>query len=370
MYATIVGCRVCAIAAAIVIMLLSTSPILGQDHDVIIADDTFKPREWYSIRNERWESLLQKAGKSKNGRILEAWLQDSNGDSELVLSLRNIGTRPYSPGWFGGLFTVLRPDVLIRNSKGELVKMTEAGRNTYGSHSVGRSGSGIVGAHLDPGHAWGGTLDIHKHFDLSTPGKYTLVGGGCLDTNEPLVAEPITLQVGISSELKSEVRRAGKPVANQPPKTAVPGEPTDEEWSEMVSKAGQSEWGCVLKAMLSPISSDAATLVVSRVRIDYPNKNEEIYSKLGDSPKDYRILVRDSNGKSVPLTEQGRKTLSEPRDGERMMYTYREPGDGLGVVLPLRKLFEMTKPGEYSILVIHKTAPTSVAKPIKVTVAH
>ena len=105
----------------------------------------------------------------------------------------------------------------------------------------------------------------------------------------------------------------------------------------------------------------------------------------GRQPADYRVLVRDPDGRPVPLTPYGRQAIAAAARARGSLWKQYA---AIGAVIPLAKWFEMTKPGKYTVLVTLKApdekyrvldrhgqptplpadqdGPLWVAKPIKV----
>jgi hypothetical protein len=92
---------------------------------------------------------------------------------------------------------------------------------------------------------------------------------------------------------------------------------------------------------------------------------------------DYRVLVRDSLGRAVapvaptpafPRTD--RAELGKRFENDTSVYLHR--GDAMGARIPLKKYFNLTKPGEYWALVSLPSAtagkPDWIAEPVRVRV--
>ena len=128
---------------------------------------------------------------------------------------------------------------------------------------------------------------------------------------------------------------------------------------------------CVLDALVSPTETDLITLIVSLRRVEIGDTRYDFHPDGGVFPTDYKVLVRDSRGKAVPLSPDADTQYStQHRPFVRMEPL--PPGAGIGTLIPLGKLFKMQKPGEYSVLVALSSPGDTwrkwVAEPIKVRV--
>ena len=101
--------------------------------DGLVGDET-EYQAWHTkLTEDRWKSLLQRAGEPDAGVILEARLVTESPlpgeDINLIFSLRNMSDRPFQPGWASlrPFESVVEPKLLIRNSKGEPVELTRKG---------------------------------------------------------------------------------------------------------------------------------------------------------------------------------------------------------------------------------------------------
>ena len=267
---------------------------------------------------------MQRAGEPDAGVILEARLVTESPlpgeDINLIFSLRNMSDRPFQPGWASlrPFESVVEPKLLIRNSKGEPVELTRKGmRKVYETFFGG--GSGFF-QRLAPGRAWGDCMTVSDYFDLSKPGDYTIlvwggevpedtmmVGiGGAFRRNVGIrgwVAKPIALTVGKhAASGEDEHRPASTPPKERFPKSTL-GDSAEKEWSDLTQEARHSHHKCILDATCSPLAPSAVHLVVSLICLDLDHYVGARFTQMGENPANYRVLVRDSAGRFVPLTD-------------------------------------------------------------------
>lgn len=63
----------------------------------------------------------------------------------------------------------------------------------------------------------------------------------------------------------------------------------------------------------------------------------------------YRIVVQDERGEPVPLTEYGEKLIKNQEDHISRAFRGVKPGEELKDTIEVNKLYDMAKPGTYSI---------------------
>ncbi len=330
----------------------------------LVGDET-EYQAWHAkLTEDRWESLLRKAGKPDAGVVLEARLVPESPAPgtriQLVFSLRNVSDCPFQPGWASirPFESLVEPKLLIRNSKGEPVELTRKGmREVYETMFGGGSGRF---PRLEPGYAWGGDMTVSDYFDLSKPGDYTILAwggkvsedsmmvgmGGAFRRNVGLrgwVTKPLTLKIGKQPVSSDDKRR---PDLTQPAKSSQtpPSDPAEKEWAELLVDAGRLRENCILDATPSPLAPKAVHLVVSLIDLDVGGR--EIY--MGRNPANYRILIRDAAGGFVPLTDFGREVYAS-RGKESLSYIY--VGDAHGAIFPLDEMFAIKAGQDYTVLV-------------------
>jgi hypothetical protein len=367
--------------------------------------------DYEARRNQRWEQLLQRAGKVEGGFVLEA--RPVPGQTGFIsISVRNVCdyAKYY---WCSG---ELLPDVLVRNADGRRVQLTTQGNRIYGAplanHMTGGSRCDDL---ILSGEAIGVLYPLERYFDVSRPGRYTVLatrpyslpsklGSGVVE----LVAIPLTFEVPSSDPDGKEPEWS---VDTTRSLLRADG-PSDEQWAALASSAGRRADGRHLEAVISPCASDAAGLAVSLVtEVTYKNRPD-----FGSTLADYHVLVRDSSGRAVARTALKISSIPEPQgnmgealpglaDAQRILeemsgsssaqrrtqgsaparsygssesvklrITPQEhapwgPGFAVGTVIPLTKLFELGKPGDYTALVALSTPrvgkPYWVAEPVK-----
>ena len=118
--------------------------------DWAIRNDKAKLSAWYAKRVTDWSELVPYAGKSRCGVQLDSRLVcDSRTDADrtdLVASMKNVSTRTVE------LYNYERADVILRDSDGKIVTLTEEGLNYFSSPF---GGTMLPLIRLKPGHASG-----------------------------------------------------------------------------------------------------------------------------------------------------------------------------------------------------------------------
>jgi hypothetical protein len=183
----------CGAFAAVLVIMWVASCTRGYSADA--SKSEVRPSSVAS--DKEWDSLLRDAGRAKDGVVLEARpLTDpatAGGPVSIVLSIKNVGEREVRVAFF----RPRTPIATIRDSAGRPVNLTEKGLQFYSFKSSGS----ISGGYLAPGQTPGETADLvlrlDEYFDLSKPGRYTVLmteylGG---DVKGALTAKPVVLDV-------------------------------------------------------------------------------------------------------------------------------------------------------------------------------
>jgi hypothetical protein len=351
-------------------------------------------------RQKLWESLIANAGQPQEGLILEArLLGKSAGVSEsvsMILSVKNVSTAT--------LFFLYQrgeiPDICVHDANGVPAKLR---KERMGYHQVpgfpifSTQGPGYLT--IGPGAALGAVLPLSDYFIFDKPGNFTVLATfnveprnskiGTAQWNwRSLVANPFVIEVrprpapeGQHSNEKSQCPSVVLPRCSK--------EPTDRDWTMRVADAGKPIDGCVLEAIDSPTAPGEAQLVVSLVCEDVPAKYSDRVMRIA-SVDDCRVLIRSSCGNVVPPVQPAPTTTRDGARGrpesKRSMSFYvdgpKKPadppwyalrlGDAMGAIIPLKKYFDLTKPGEYWVLVSLPSGRAGgrdwVSKPVKVRV--
>ena len=96
---------------------------------------------------------------------------------------------------------------------------------------------------------------------------------------------------------------------------------------------------------------------------------EPILVKKWKGDSDFELLVRDAFGNSAPMTEKGKNFFG---GGTLLEIRALKPGEAITASLPLTELFDMTAPGEYTVLaslpVIGDVDAVLTAAPVKIRV--
>jgi hypothetical protein len=325
--------------------------------------------EWEAKREKLWAPLLRRAGRPREGMVLRAWLQPPSAavgrPVRLILSLANLRDEPVAARYAGSV--PREPEVFARGPAGEVVKLTKAGA----FRSAWVAGWGGPPPTLPPGCAVGSVLELQDAVRLDKPGRYSVI-----------VAQE--LQGDLSGIAVSQVL----PLELRPPTAADLAEKADRPGAQgatLLPEARRTLGGCVLEAV-SPPSPGPPRLVVSLTCLsDRLGGGDEVFGRAiegaGGKPTDYNLVVRDAAGNPVPMNERGQKAYAAA--GYRETRVLRM-GDAVGAIVPLADWFDLSKPGEYTVLVSitapdnigfwtkngleWRPGPTWVAKPVKITV--
>jgi hypothetical protein len=165
-----------------------------------------------------------------------------------------------------------------------------------------------------------------------------------------LVARPVTFPAPRKETNKQDTTPAGPPRA---------GDVAAQEWATLESEAGLPQAGYVLEADVSPIRPTAMNLVVSLINLRrYDGSNEPPFA--ASDPQQYHILVRAPSGTLLAVNERARKECVIEKNNRPHGISVGE-GYGNGAVIPLAKRYDMTMPGEYTVLVgLHFPGSTNV----------
>jgi hypothetical protein len=240
--------------------------------------------------------------------------------------------------------------------------------------STATCGSGsTLGIVFNPGDVRGSLLRLSDDYDLSAPGKYTVIAMqwfGYTDFASAAVARPFVLNVGKRTAMQGA---RGFTLAGTE-RSPVPAGPTDPEWSRLVAKAGVPAGRFLLEVVPPAIHHGGLYLVVSLICVDpKAGRLGSNYAEaaVGNDAADYRVLVRDAAGNPVqPLNQAMRAAVNRtPRASRIARLRF---GDGVGAVIPIAELSNLKAPGIYSVLVwlplTERNRLLLVAKPVVIEV--
>jgi hypothetical protein len=311
--------------------------------------------DWYVDRVNKWESLLSKSGQHNQGLVLEARMESGKPSSPpvLLLSVRNLGVQPVDI--MEGAMEEM-PMVLIRDESGKSLPMTAKGEDFHAPERL-RAGSNWSST-LWPGDVrMGRSIPLADHFVLGKSGTYTV-----LAIKDDLISRPLTFTIP-QTDVSEGIAQ---------PSDAVPEHDHGgkDEWSRLEALAGRPQYGYALEADISPVTPGAGHLVVSLIGVG-PHIMEISPFHAGVATE-YRVLVRDSTGRSIAPKDDARKASAADMRVVHGGSLNVGQGNGNGVVIPLAKWFDMRSAGEYTVLVSLPTKqqiePVWVARPIKVQV--
>ena len=240
---------------------------------------------------------------------------------------------------------------------------------------------------MPPGCGIGAQLRLDKYFDISQPGSYTAligttVGGLSIATTasfdvQGLGASTPNEQKG-RGEGKADRKESGRAVA-EAQRLATP------------ASAGLPFKGLTLRSMVSPVDRRSVNLVVALTNDGQSNAravdgNAQFWMRrelpegrilpegsvsynIGNSMSDYRLVIRESDGRVVPLTEAGKRLL---KVGRRYPPGALCPGEALGFVLPLDRMYQFKPGGIYTVLAALTTSDgrrnVLVASPVAIRI--
>ena len=266
------------------------------------------------------------------------------------------------------------PFALVRNQDGKPVPLTAGGvRRAF---PEGGLFSGII-VQLFTGDGFKESYSLSDDFVLDKPGKYSVLVAWDGGRGGTIVAKPLEFTLKEKATGSAGKARIPTPLATATAPIASPAPVTDEEWNTLWKSAGKEFNGCILDGVLSPYSPDAVHLVLSITCVRdinprgawYEHHCEGCTLKLGRVPSNYRILIRDSAGRGVPMTPFGREFF------QRRCEEYPEYmglNGSAGTWLPLDELFCLTLGEEYTVIaaVPEKAGSLTglVSPPIKIRV--
>jgi hypothetical protein len=370
----------------IAMLVLAATPLLCSAADELLYlakptrrgsaldDEVLRPwqAEWEAKREKLWVPLVRQAGRPRDGVLLRAWLQPPSAavgcPARLILSLANLRDKPAAVAHL--LEVPLEPEVFARDPAGAIVKLTKKGAFlSAGPHY----GDGLMPPELPPGHAMGSTLELPDIVRLEKPGTYSVLAVQQLQGDMSGLAVSRVLSLELHPATGGELK-AKTDLADRPPATLLP-------------EAGHTLGGCVLEAVLSSLPGPPRLVVSLTCLSEAIGGGDEVWhhncvvEAAGGKPTDYKVVVRDAAGNAVPMNERGRKAYAAPGSFESRVLRM---GDATGAIIPLAEWFDLSKPGEYTVLVSiaapggirlwtkkgpeWRPGPTWAAKPVKITV--
>jgi hypothetical protein len=348
----------------------------------LCGEEQHETREYTALAEKQWKSLIPKAGRPEAGLMLKARLSAKSaaaGESvSITLSIKNVSGNvvPFEYDYGD------TPEVWVRDGNRVPAKLTEDGRQRYGGWYPALAIRNLGHAKLEPGAALGLVFPLGKYFAFDSPGKYTVLASRTLEgvlpddddgniVSSSLVAEPLTIHVQPTVP-HGDANQNKKAMVSNPACSYGSNEPTDKEWTQHMAMAGKPVEGCILEVIDSQRASGEARLVVSLVCQELAERSFYRLVERVDAAA-YRVLVRDSLGHPVaPLQPSPRTLRNKVRDGREKPFVKLNLGDAMGAMIPLRKYFNLEKPGEYWVLVRLPFGDSRdvawVAEPIKIRV--
>jgi hypothetical protein len=362
------------------ILLSSLSIAQGGGQKAVSLDDLYhlQKAKWKGI----WDDALVNAGKTNSGFLASAYISPPRPASGkpilLVLSCRNIGGEPVN-AW--KTYWAL-PMILIKDQDGKFVELTQRGKEVWVS-GFAMSGALPEEFRLKPGFASSCAISLDRYFELTRPGKYTVLAN-CRGPAIPKAAtfELRSNEVPITDELPKQPSSELLSTDNYLQEQSL-----EKRWKLAMPAAGHSHNDLMLESVLSPTQSSAVNLVVSLVNTgvsgavyndfgkDFPSVYDPRISEHGATvvkgpiASDFQILVRDSAGVDVPLNKEGAKWVTKNRID---WYEPLRAGEAIGIVFPMRKLFDLIPGKVYTVLVAmpakSRIGPVWVARPVEIKI--
>ena len=315
----------------------------------------------------QWNKLLRRAGVPNNGLLLTARAPAGAVDLakpiNLVLSLQNVSDHRITIAGFRSDL----PYAIVRDKQGTIIPFSKEGARRNSSSVLGYYLFSKRDVHvLDPGQANGYVLAIETLCVLDSPGEYDVMA---VDSGLGCVAKPVSFSVTEIANAPQAVWQRAKFQCEDPSHSFGPKSPTNSDWSQLESEAGKPLEGAVLDAIVSPVNP--GTLVVSIRGSDLEQNDNISAPNSALSAANYWLLVRDSLGRPVPMRANGLEPKSNSGTckslGARRVTLCR--GSAIGAAIRLTQLFDMKRPGEYSVLVAlpssDSAGPVWVAAPVQ-----
>ena len=294
----------------------------------------------------------------------------------ITLSIRNVSGRAA----FFVNDTAVVPEVWVRNDKGVPARLAPRGVRFYGGP---RSNLGVFGSEFGEivrsGSARGYDFPLSEYFVLDNAARYTIVATKrvevAADPNARrrrfwLVARPLVVDLRSAAQRSSHTGKQAENASGTHPLAA--NEPADKDWTAAAAKAGKPVDGFFLEAIDSPVAPGKAELVVSLVCETATDGSYDSLPEAASIPTNYRLLLRDSAGKSVRRLQSAPSSFREESRDEKERNVFLHPGYAIGAMIPLREYFEMERPGEYWVMASLPSPkggrPNWVAEPVKVRV--
>ncbi len=326
-----------------------------------------------SMELERSAGVQQRGLQLQSRVVSEGGLP--TGPFTVILSIQNVASQPID-------FLQVRggePVVWVRNEIGKLVRRTLEGSELYRPTLELPEFFSWTNCELAPGEARGFSVPFSEYFELSRPGKYTVIAAALVrarhldrklgDAREEItiVSKPVSFDVR-SSAVGVDARESNRRVTKNAEQSN--GEPpSDKEWAAIAAHAGRRIQGCVLEVIDSPLLPEHAELIVSLVCEESEDSRfgERVVRYIDKNKNEFHLLLRDSRGVPVPRTREGRE-LRPQTDRERY-WKVLLPGDAIGAMVPVKKYFDLKETGDYWLSVSlpsHREGqPDWVAMPIK-----
>jgi hypothetical protein len=341
----------------------------------------------------QWDRMLRSARKPVEGRIAETYTITTRSEGRkslaIVVSLKNLNenvveirgsTGPVHPGFEPSIVPVLRGD------DGKFIPWGASG-GVWPLPSLGMGSSGSMHQPwltlIEPGCAAGAVVPLDKGLGNAPPGKYTLL----MEINGA-VAKPLRLEIRDQGQKRQAVQSEEAEWRSTDVQTIEISGSLDEQWEKAIPIAGMAQDGLSLESIVSPVDPSSVHFAVSLRNIATDVRPRTI--KAGRIASHYRILVRDRSGKCLPMLERGGyrgyrtskeaahwppHVLSQPErfgpwvedasdafrldrlhahddviafPGDRML----DPGEAVGFVFPLERLFAVQPGQEYEVLAV------------------
>ena len=365
--------------------LLSLAPAVCAGHDVT-ASPSSGDRAARDAINDRFEvlaalkaddaacgTLTDRLGRRFHGVRTDAFVfpaaPQPGEPVTVVISTKNVGSVPV----YAHLaeFDSDPCEIFIHDIAGRLAPLTPLGRKKWVEPYKRSGNDSPKEVRIDPGFAVAEKVRVEMYYDLSRPGRYTILAG-----------RPITFEVG----RRPMPKQANGKTENLDITSGLIDEQTSfqRRWQTASAVAGRVYKDLQLTCFIASEERRGTNLVVSLTNIcrsgavahndgrsysDSYSPEDGIEVPVGTRAADYQLLLRDASDNPVAMSAEGQAWLRESKlDWDRLL----RPGEALGFAFPLDELFALTPGQRYTVIVVLRGKrhddPPWVAGPITVRV--
>ena len=338
---------------AALLQTFAPSAVAGGPLSVQKSFDNFVYSQWIADQERMWQSALPLANRACGGiamGVVSVPHGPGLGDPvTLIVSIKNLNCRTVTLG-------LHMPHLLMRDASGVPVPLTPMARKEWLSFKT-QKWSVPEEIEIAPGCAIAAKVPLKRYFEVTRPGRYSALVG-CVGWTQ--FDFEVGGGTGPSPGLQSEV--GAKPVVEGDP--LGPEFPRGPQRRKAAAIPVRPHSGLVLEALLSPVDPRKVDFAVSLrnacVSAEVPaemlfsfdasyGREDGVPIPTGMRASDYRILVRDVTGAAVPMTDEGRRWLTD--QGVNLGRPLR-PGEAVGFVFPIDKMFALRSGQAYTAVAL------------------